>query len=99
VNLVDEQDVMRLEVGQDRGQVAGLFQHRPRSLAQVDLHFVGDDMRQGGLAQARRAEYEYMVERFAAFDRGLDEYFHLLAHFLLADIVGQQPGPQGAVLG
>ena len=32
VNLVDEQDVARLQVGQDRGQIAGLFEHRARAV-------------------------------------------------------------------
>ena len=53
------------EVGQDRRQVAGALQHRAGSLAQVDAHLARDDVRQRGLAQARRAEQQHVVERFA----------------------------------
>ena len=45
VDLVDEQHVVRLQVGQQRGQVAGLLDHRAGGLAQVDAQLVGDDVR------------------------------------------------------
>jgi hypothetical protein len=44
MDLVDEQHVVRLEVGQQRGQVAGALEHRPGGLAQVDAQLVGDDV-------------------------------------------------------
>jgi hypothetical protein len=69
VDLVDEQHVVRFEVGQQRGQVAGALQHRAGGLAQIDAHLGGDDVRQGGLAQARRAEQQHVVERLAALAR------------------------------
>jgi hypothetical protein len=42
VDLVDEQDVTRLKVGQDGGQVSGAFDRRPGCDLEVDLHFVGE---------------------------------------------------------
>jgi hypothetical protein len=97
VDLVDEQDVVLLEVGQQRRQVLGLFQHRARGLAQVDAQLVGDDVRQRGLAQAGRAEQQHVVERLAALLGGADEDLELLARLGLAHVVGQQLGPQGAL--
>ena len=91
--LVDEQYVMGFEIGQHRGQIAGLFQYRTRGLAQVDLHFVGDDMRQRGFTQPRRAEDQHVIERLATTHRGLYEDIHLLADFVLTDIFGEQPRP------
>jgi hypothetical protein len=44
VDLVDEEDIPRLQVGEQGGQVAGLLQHRARGLAQADGHLVGDDV-------------------------------------------------------
>ena len=99
VDLVDEQHVVRLEVGQHRGQVAGPLEHRTRGLAQVDAQLVGDDVRQRGLAQAGRAEDQHVVERLAALARGRDEDLHLLAHRRLADVLGQRLGPDGTVDG
>ena len=71
MDLVDEQHVVRLQVGQQRGQVAGALDHRAGGLAQVDAQLVGDDVRERGLAQARRAEDQHVVERLAALARGL----------------------------
>jgi hypothetical protein len=87
MDLVDEQHVAGLQVGQQRGQVAGLLQHRAGGLAQVDLHLVGDDVRQRGLAEPRRAEDQGVVQRLAAAAGGADEDLHLLAHRRLADVV------------
>ena len=35
MDLVDEENVVLLEVGEDRGEVLGLFEHRPRGRAQI----------------------------------------------------------------
>ena len=51
VNLVDEQHVVRFEIGEQGGEVAGALQHRARGLAQVDAHLVRDDVRQRGFAE------------------------------------------------
>ena len=98
VDFIDEQHVVGLEVGQNGGEIARLLQHRARSLAQVHLHFVGDDVRQGRLAKTRRAENQHVIERFLAFSRGADKDIHLLAHLFLADVIGQQLRPQRSIL-
>ena len=66
VDLVDEQHVARLEVGQQRREVARALEHRARRLAQVDAQLVRDDVRQRRLAEARRPEQQHVVERLAA---------------------------------
>jgi hypothetical protein len=66
VDLVDEEHVVLLEVGQQRGQVLGLLEHRPAGLAQVHAQLGGDDVAQRGLAQARRAEQQHVVQRLGA---------------------------------
>ncbi len=53
VDLVDEQHVARLQVGEDRGEVAGALDHRPGGGAEADAEFARDDLRQRGLAEAR----------------------------------------------
>ena len=64
MDLVDEQHVARLEVGQERGEIAGALEHRSRRLAQVDAELVREDVRQRGLAEAR-------ADRTAARGRAL----------------------------
>ena len=92
MDLVDEQHVVLVQVGQQCGQVAGLLDHRSRRLAQVDAQFVGDHVAERGLAQAGRAEDQHVVERFAALLRRLDVDRHLLAHRRLAEVFVEAPG-------
>ena len=66
VDLVDEQHVARFQIGQQRGEVAGLGNHRPGGGAEVDAQFARHDLRQRGLAEARRADEQHVVERFVA---------------------------------
>jgi len=99
VDFVDEQHVVRFQVGQDGGQVAGPLQHRSRGLAQVHAHLGGHDVGQGGLAQARRAEQQDVVEGLAAPLGGVDEDGELLPDLGLTDVIRQALGPQGALDG
>jgi hypothetical protein len=39
------------------------LEHRARRLAQIHAHLARDDVRQRGLAEARRAEQQHVVER------------------------------------
>ncbi|MCY1374282.1 hypothetical protein D9M69_616130 [compost metagenome] len=96
MDLVDEQHVVGFEVGQQRRQVLGLFQHRPAGLAQVDAQLLRDDVTERRFAQPRRAEQQHVVQRLAAFFGRADEDFQLLTHLLLAHVFVQQLGPQRA---
>jgi hypothetical protein len=97
VNLVNEQHVVRFQIGQQRRQVARALQHRAGGLAQVDTHLARDDVRQRGLAQSRRAEQQHVVERLAAVARGMNEDFELFARLRLTDVFGQRARPQRAL--
>jgi hypothetical protein len=97
MNLVDEQHVVRFEIGQQRGEVARALEHRSRSLPQADAHLVGDDVRERRLAEPRWAEDQHVVERVAALACRADEDLHLLGNLRLADVVGQQARADGAV--
>ena len=70
-------------------QVAGALKHRARGMPQVDTHLVGNDMRQGSLAQSRGTKDQDMVKRLGAISRGADEYLHLLLDRFLSDIFSQ----------
>ena len=94
VDLVDEQDVAILEVGQQRGEVAGLGDDRARGGAKADAQLLGHDLRQRRLAEAGRPGEQHVVERFAAIARGLDEDAEVGARLLLADELGERPRPQ-----
>ena len=99
MDLVDEEDVARLEAGQDGGQVAGFFDNRPRGDPDVGAHLVGDDIGQGGLAQPRKAVEKHMVQGLAAVLGGLDGDLQIALELVLADVLGQRPGADGQISG
>ena len=71
VDLVDEEHVAVLQVGEERGQVAGPDQDRARGDAQPDAHLGGHDAGQRGLAQAGRPGEQQVVDRLAPLPRRL----------------------------
>ena len=88
MDFVDEQHVARLEIGQEGGQVARPLEHRTRGLAQVDLELVRDDVRQGGLAEARRPEDQHVIQRLAPHPRRLDRDPQELDDLRLSHVIG-----------
>ena len=71
VDFIDEEDILAAEVGQDGRQVAGALDGRAGGGLDVDAHLGGDDVGQGGLAQAGRPVEQDVVDRLApAFGGG-----------------------------
>ena len=85
VDLVDEQHVSELQVGEDGGHVRLALQGRPGRGHDVDAHLRRDDVGQRGLAQSRRAGEQHVVQRLPARERRLDEDLELLAQHRLPD--------------
>ena len=97
MDLVDEEDVALLEVGEQRREVAGLGDDRPGGRAEIDAELARHDLRQRRLAQARRADEQHMVERLAARLRRLDEDLQIGARGRLADELGEHQRAQRQV--
>src|SRR4029078_7995883 len=66
VDLVDEEDVLQLEAGEDRGHVALPRERRAGDRADADAELLADDLGERGLAETRRADEQNVVERLAA---------------------------------
>ena len=94
VNFVDEQHVVLLERGEDARQVARLVEHRTAGHLETHAQFVGDDVRESGLAQSWRAVQEGVVERFAAELRCLDKDAQVFHHLRLSAEVIEAQGAQ-----
>jgi len=92
MDFVDEKNVVFFQVGEDTDQIPALFERRPGGDRQVSPGFVGDDMRQGGFPQPRRAVKQDVVDRFLAHPGGFDGNPKRLHDFLLADIIVQAVG-------
>ena len=97
VDLVDEQDIAVFQIGQQRGKIARLGDHRPGRGAKAHPQFLGDDLRQRGLAQPRRAEDQHMVHRLAPRLGAFDEHPQVVLRRRLPDEFGEALGPQGRV--
>src|SRR5262249_45943626 len=85
VDLVDEQHVARLEIGEQRREIAGLGDHRSRGGAKIRAELARHDLGKRGLAEPWGADEQHMVERLAAGAGGLDEYAEIGARLALAD--------------
>ena len=54
MNLVYKEDVVLRQIGEQRGQIAGLLNGGAGGDADIDPHLVGNDAAEGGFAQAGR---------------------------------------------
>ena len=93
VDLVDEEHVAILEIGEERGEVAGLGDHRAGGRAEIDAELARHDLRERGLAQPGRPGEQHMVERLAPRARRLDEHLEISADLGLTDELGERLRP------
>ncbi|MNE53191.1 hypothetical protein D3C80_1479020 [compost metagenome] len=98
MDLVDEQDVARLQIGQDRRQIPRLGQDRPRGGAKAHAQFPRHDLRQRRLAQPRRSEQQDVIQRLRAPARRVDEDLQIALGRRLTDELAQRLRPQGAIV-
>ena len=94
VHLVDEEDVARREVRQERGEVARLLEDGARRDADLRPHLARHDVGQRRLPEARRPREKDVVERLAPAERGLDEDAERLLQLRLADEVAEGARPE-----
>src|SRR5262245_19210057 len=85
MNLVDEQDVARHEIGQKRGEIAGFGDHRAGCGAEVDAQFARQDLRQRRLSEPRWTDEQHVVERLIASARRFNEYLEIGSRLFLAN--------------
>src|SRR5262249_27412399 len=72
-----EEHVARLEIGEQRGEIAGAGDDGAGCCAEADTEFARDDLAERRLAEAGRAEQQNVVHRFAALASGFDENFEI----------------------
>src|SRR5438477_4206224 len=91
VDLVDEEDVPALQVGEDRGEIARPLKNGTGGGTDRDVELVGDDVRERRLAESGRPVEEDVVEDVAARAGRSDLHAQVLADRLLADVVVEGP--------
>ena len=97
VDLVDEEDVVRLERGEDRRHVSLPLERGARDAADADPELLADDEGEARLAEPGRAGEQDMVESLAASLRRFQGDRELLLDPLLADEVLEPARAERAV--
>ena len=72
MNLIDEENVAGVELGENADEIGSLGQRRTVGHMQLRAHFIGDHVRQCCFAQARRAVQERVLHGFLPAARGFD---------------------------
>ena len=99
MDLVDEEHVARLEVGEHGGKIARALHDRPRSRAKADAELAGDDLRERRLAEPGRPMQQHMVERLGPRAGRVDKDAEIVAQGALADELGERLRPEAALGG
>lgn len=97
MDLVDEQHVTRLQVGEDRRKIARTGDGGSGSRLDLRAHLIRDDRRQRGLSQAGGTGEYHVVKTLAACLSRLDENLQTLLDVLLPAIVIETLRTQAAL--
>jgi hypothetical protein len=83
---IEEEDFLGFQRGEDRGEVAFALEKGSGAGFDGDVEFVGDDLREGGLAESGGTVEQDVIESFAAGACGLDGDLDVFFDALLADV-------------
>ena len=97
VDLVDEEDVMLLQRGQDGGEIARPFDRRPGREPDVDPELAGDDGSQGRLAEPGRAVEQDVIGGFSPAPGGAQQHGQARLDLSLSDVLVERVRPEGAL--
>ena len=86
MDFVDEENIAGLEVGEDADEIGGADGGAGGNLRGGAGHFIGDDVGEGGFAEAWRAGEEDVLHGFGAFFGGFDGDADAFDEFGLADV-------------
>ena len=97
VDLIDEQDLLGLEVGQDGRQVPGPLDDRTGRGLDADAQLLGQEIGQARLAQSRRTVEQDVVEVLVALLGRLDEDLEVGLDRVLADEFVEAARPEAVL--
>ena len=98
VYLIDEQHIVRFEAREQPCEVTGFVQHRTAGYLESHAKLIGDDITQGRLTQARRAEEQDVVQTLVTKLRCFYEYLQIGCHLTLPCEVGKAQRTQRTIL-
>ena len=85
MNFVNEQNISRLQICQERSEISGAGKHRAGGGAKSHAKFARHDLRQCRFAKTRRAGKQDMIQGFPPRFCGLDKDRNIGARLCLAD--------------
>ncbi len=97
MDFIDEEDIARFEIGEDGSEVADFFDSRTRGDADIDTHFFGDDIGEGGLPESGGSVEEDMLDVFSTTTRRLDEESEIRFDLFLTDILREGLRAEGRI--
>jgi hypothetical protein len=97
MDFVDEQHVARAQMGDQACEVPLLLDGRTAGCVQCGPHLGGDDVRERGLAETRRATQQHMIERLPTHARGAGEDLQVLHERLLPHVIGKSTRPEAVI--
>jgi hypothetical protein len=97
MDFIEEEDLFFFQRSEDGGEVAFAFEERAGAGFDGDLEFIGDDLGEGGFAEARRAVEENVVEGFTAVAGGFESDGDIFFDAFLADVFGKSFGTDAGV--
>ena len=87
VDLIDEKDIGAAELGEDAQEIGALGQGGAVGHVHLGGEFVGDDMGEGGLAQAGRSVQEHVFHGLVAAAGGFGSDAQAIDHRFLANVL------------
>src|SRR5512141_2093937 len=97
MDFINKQYIASTQVGEDGGKVTSTLDRRACCHFHIDAHFVSEYMREGRLAQARRAIEQDMIQGFMAFSRRRHQDSQILLDLILPDQVAELLWTQGII--
>ena len=97
MDFVNEQHVVRLQIGEQTREVGGLVEHGAGGHLDAGAQLVGDDVGERGFAQAGGAMQQHVVEGVAALLGGGHEHLQVFENLVLPRKVVETKRAQGLV--
>src|SRR3984957_14021908 len=85
MNFVEKEKIAQIKRSEDGGEITFFFEQRARADFDGRPHFVGENLRERGLAEARRAVEQDVTDPFASIARSVHGDFKFSFYSPLAD--------------
>ena len=86
MDLIDEENITLLKVGQHGCQITRTFNNRPGCCPDIAAHFIGNNIGKGGFSQSGRTKKEHVVQGLRTALGGLNVDRNIIPDLLLPNV-------------